>query len=101
MNLLKHLSLSKIERVVFSINLDKELGMDGFTTLFLLKARDVIGFYLLLAMKESRNNGSILSHFNATNIVLIPKVNHPLTFADSIQFPFVVPFTNYPLRKCI
>ena len=33
-------------------------------------------------MEESRKNGAMLSHFNTTDIVLIPKIQQPKIFID-------------------
>ena len=75
-------TLSNIHVVVFSMPVDKALGLDGLTTLLFQKCWDVICFEFLEALKESRKNISILKNFNTTNISLIPKVNDPYSFVD-------------------
>ena len=61
---------------------DKAPGPDGFTTLFFQKCWDVLGWELLLALEVSRKTGSMLKEFNATNVVIIPKIGDPQSFSD-------------------
>lgn len=46
------------------------------------RSLDFIGFDLILSMEESRKRRAMLSHFNDTNIFLIPKVQNPKSFVE-------------------
>lgn len=80
--LLTPFTVEEVYKVVFSLSPDKAPGPDGFAALFFQKCWDVIGFNLLAIMEESNKRGEMLKSFNATNIVLIPKIPSPSTFVE-------------------
>ena len=60
----KPITLEEVKSVVFSINLDKSPGPDGFQAFFFQKCWDIIGIDLWKAVKASRNDEALLSKIN-------------------------------------
>jgi hypothetical protein len=59
---------------------DKSPGPDGWTVEFFLHFFELVGEDLLGMVEESRRKGEVIKALNSTFLVLIPKVNKPLTF---------------------
>nr|GEY46185.1 RNA-directed DNA polymerase, eukaryota, reverse transcriptase zinc-binding domain protein [Tanacetum cinerariifolium] len=72
-NMAKEVSEDEIKDVVFEIDGDKALGLDGFSSGFFKKAWDVIGKDFCSAVKEFFISGKLLGEINATLIAIIPQ----------------------------
>ncbi|KAA3481590.1 reverse transcriptase [Gossypium australe] len=60
----------------------KAPGSDGFPTLFFQKYWHIVGKEVLKYCLGILNHGKEIESANTTNIVLIPKVSHPITLAN-------------------
>ena len=61
---------------------DKSPGLDGIPVEVYRCLFDVLGEDLLRVIELSRISGKIPAVFNSTFLVLIPKIDHPLSFED-------------------
>ncbi|XP_024004985.1 uncharacterized protein LOC112082116 [Eutrema salsugineum] len=64
----------EITNVVFHLPKNKAPGPDGLSMEFFLDSWDLVGADLIKPVKEFFNSGSLLRNFNATAIILIPKI---------------------------
>ena len=75
-------SKQEIEDILKGMQRDKSPGLDGWTVEFFLHFFDVIGDELVAVVEESRVTGQVFPPFNSTFLALIPKSDHPSSFAD-------------------
>ncbi|XP_059627374.1 uncharacterized protein LOC132270192 [Cornus florida] len=68
----------EVKQVVFSMAPMKAPGPDGMTPLFYQKYWEVLKVDIVRAVAGFFENGNLLSKFNHTNIVLIPKIPTPI-----------------------
>ena len=76
------ITLEEVERALKSFKKDKSPGPDGWPMDFFLAFFDLLGSELLNMVESSRIEGRVIPSLNSTFIVLIPKKENPLTFAD-------------------
>ncbi|KAL9227918.1 hypothetical protein vseg_003553 [Gypsophila vaccaria] len=69
----------EIKDIIFSIPDNKSPGLDDFTSKFYKDAWMVIGEDVIATVQEFFRNRKLLSQVNATNIVLIPKIERPVS----------------------
>nr|GEU78215.1 hypothetical protein [Tanacetum cinerariifolium] len=67
----------EIKEALFQIDGNKALGPNGFSSLFFIKAWDIMGKDVCIAVKEFFDNGMMLKEINSTLITLIPKIETP------------------------
>ena len=72
-SLMRPISMSELEGMVFSMRKGKAPGPDGFLVEFFQEFWDIINHDLLDVVQESYSNKEILWALNATFLVLIPK----------------------------
>ncbi|KAA3482958.1 reverse transcriptase [Gossypium australe] len=72
-DLIQLVSDDEIETVIFSQENDKALGSDGFSALFFKIAWSIVGLDVLIVVDHFSLTSKLLSAFNATVIVLVPK----------------------------
>ncbi|GJR64260.1 RNA-directed DNA polymerase, eukaryota, reverse transcriptase zinc-binding domain protein [Tanacetum coccineum] len=72
----------EIKHAMFSIEDDKAVGPDGFTSKFFKAAWSVVGSYVCSAVKEFFFSSKLLREFNANLISLVPKLQTPLKIID-------------------
>jgi len=71
-----------IKEAMFLIPIAKSPGLDGFSTGFFKKRWDLVDPLVINAVKEFFRNSKKLKKCNATNLVLLPKVQNPITVND-------------------
>ncbi|KAL0434072.1 UNVERIFIED_CONTAM: Transposon TX1 uncharacterized protein [Sesamum latifolium] len=81
-NLTAPVTRTEIKQAFFDIEEDKAPGPDGYSAGFYKAAWPVIGEEIMVAVEEFFTNGRLLKQVNATLLVLIPKVQSPVTVAD-------------------
>ncbi|XP_004306169.1 PREDICTED: uncharacterized protein LOC101307720 [Fragaria vesca subsp. vesca] len=64
----------EVKNVVFSMNADSAPGKDGYTGHFFQACWDVVGLYVIGAIKSFFQTGYILPNLNSNFVALIPKV---------------------------
>ncbi|GJR98189.1 RNA-directed DNA polymerase, eukaryota, reverse transcriptase zinc-binding domain protein [Tanacetum coccineum] len=67
----------EIKEALFQIDGNKAPGPDGLSSLFFIKAWDIVGKDICKAVKEFFDNGKMLKEINSTLITLIPKIDTP------------------------
>ena len=72
----------EVEKALKLFKRDKALGPDGWPVKFYLNFFDLLGPLLVNMVECSRKMGSVAPSLNSTFLALIPKVEHPLSFAD-------------------
>ncbi|XP_074305021.1 uncharacterized protein LOC141639953, partial [Silene latifolia] len=73
---------AEIKTVVFSIPDDKSPGPDGYSSCFFKASWAIIEEDMCKAVKDFFFSGKLLKQFNCTNLVLIPKVDNPVTVKE-------------------
>ena len=68
--------------VVFSMDLWKAPGPDGYLGIFYHHYWDIIGNDVVCTVRDFFSTGRLVKALNATNIVLIPKKELPSTVGD-------------------
>ncbi|GKC59716.1 RNA-directed DNA polymerase, eukaryota, reverse transcriptase zinc-binding domain protein [Tanacetum coccineum] len=76
-DLIKTITDEEIKEDLFSIDDNKALGPDGYTSKFFKTAWNVVGHNECCAVKEFFTTDKMLGELNATLISLIPKVSVP------------------------
>ena len=66
----------EIYRNVFSILPLKAIGLDGYHVIFFQNNWHILGSSIIQAIQEIFETTTILEDWSATNLVLIPKINH-------------------------
>ena len=79
-DLMKPVTLQKIQYVLSLSKNDKSLRLDGLPVEVYRALFDVMGLDLLRVVEDSRKCGKIPIVFNTTFISLIPKSDHPKSF---------------------
>ncbi|XP_051125984.1 uncharacterized protein LOC127247930 [Andrographis paniculata] len=80
--LLEPPTLAEIRAVVFSIDQDSVAGPDGFSAAFYQKCWEIIREDVFAAVLEFFSGAPLLKFYTATTLVLIPKKEGPLAWAD-------------------
>ncbi|CAA7048764.1 unnamed protein product [Microthlaspi erraticum] len=80
--LISEFSSQKIKDAFFSLPRNKTCGPDGFTAEFFISCWNFIGPEVIAAVKEFFRSGKILKQWNATSLVLIPKVTNAVSTKD-------------------
>lgn len=73
---------AEIKEAMFSIDVDKTAGPDGYTSKFFKVAWSIVGSDVCDAVREFFSSGKLLGEFNANLISLIPKIQVPLKVSD-------------------
>lgn len=73
---------SDIRDALFSIDVNKTPGPDGFTSGFFTENWDILGTELCAVVKNFFNKGQMLTQVNSTLISLIPKGKNPSSVSD-------------------
>ena len=76
------ISLMNAKSVLKGFSKSKSPGPNGWTIQLFLESFDFMGQGIMDAMEESWNTGKVYEKLNSTYIVLIPKVNKPISFSD-------------------
>ena len=80
--LMKLVSMQDLKNILSISKNDKSPRLDGIPVEVYRCLFDVLGEDLLRVIELSRISGNIPAVFNSTFLVLIPKIDHPLTFED-------------------
>lgn len=72
----------EIRNAFFSLPRNKTCGPDGFSAEFFCGCWDVVGPEVCDAIEEFFLSGSMLKQWNATTLVLIPKINNASSTSD-------------------
>ncbi|KAL1215279.1 putative mitochondrial protein [Cardamine amara subsp. amara] len=75
-------SLEEIKEAFFSLPRNKACGPDGYSAEFLIKCWSVVGAEVSSAIAEFFTTGTLLKQWNATNLVLIPKIQNASRVSD-------------------
>nr|XP_018631977.1 uncharacterized protein LOC108947926 [Nicotiana tomentosiformis] len=75
--ILEPFTIEEVKKAVFSIDINKSPGPDGYGSGFYRAAWRVIGKDITEAVLEFFQTGQLLKQINVTNIALIPKVTNP------------------------
>jgi hypothetical protein len=75
-------TLSEIKDILIHFKRERSPGPDGWTTEFFIYFFDLVGEDLLQMVEDSRLKGQISGSLNSTFLVLIPKIDSPLSFND-------------------
>lgn len=75
-------SNDKIRRALFDLNPNTAPGPDGFMALFFQEAWSTVGNDLTDTILKILNEGASLEDWNATVLILIPKVKEPSSMKD-------------------
>ncbi|KAG7588504.1 Zinc finger CCHC-type superfamily [Arabidopsis suecica] len=81
-NLEMPFSSEEIREAFFSLPRNKSSGPDGFSAEFFTGCWSVIGLEVIEAVSEFFTSGSMLKQWNATTLVLIPKLSNASKAAD-------------------
>ncbi|KAL5740040.1 hypothetical protein ACOSQ2_029220 [Xanthoceras sorbifolium] len=73
---------AEVRAAVFDMGPNKAPGPDGFHALFFQKFWNVVGEDVSSVCLKFLNGGCSVEEFNATNVVLIPKVKNPERMTD-------------------
>ncbi|CAI9769428.1 unnamed protein product [Fraxinus pennsylvanica] len=73
--------LEEVKAALWSIPKDSSPGHDGFSASFFITAWEFVQFHLLAVAKEYFGGYPLTCGLGTTNIVLIPKVESPNSFA--------------------
>lgn len=73
----KEITKNEVKEALMSTAPLKALSPDGFHVMFYQKSWDIVGDNMHNLVIEFFNHGHLLEGLNDTNIVLIPKVQHP------------------------
>ncbi|GKB56761.1 RNA-directed DNA polymerase, eukaryota, reverse transcriptase zinc-binding domain protein [Tanacetum coccineum] len=76
-NMIKDITNKEIKEAMLDIDNDKAPRPDGYTSCFFIKAWNVVGMDVCLAVKEFFQIGKLLKELIATIIYLIPKLSTP------------------------
>lgn len=76
-NLIKIPDKEEVRATLGKMKADKALGPDGMTTLFYDHFWKIVGDDVVKTVQQFFKEGFLLQHLNVTNLVLIPKVEHP------------------------
>ncbi|XP_019248819.1 PREDICTED: uncharacterized protein LOC109228099 [Nicotiana attenuata] len=77
MELIQPFTVKKVKQAMFSIDVNKSPGPDGYGSGFYREAWSIIGNDVTAAILEFMENGKLLRQVNSTVICLIPKVPVP------------------------
>ena len=72
----------EIKRSMFSIDINKAPGPDGFSSLFFKRAWSIVGREVCDEIADFFSSGSMLREINCTIIALVPKVPNPSSMHD-------------------
>lgn len=70
-------STKEVKQAMFSIEVNKSPGLDGYSSGFLRDAWSVVGEDVTQAILQFLESGKLLKQRNATTITLIPKIATP------------------------
>lgn len=77
------ITVDAFEKVILNANIDKDPGVDGFNPDFSKACWEIIKWDVISAIKDFFFlNGHLLKQVNATSIMLVPKIQNLVTFAD-------------------
>lgn len=82
MTLIKPFSKEEIKAAFFSLPRNKISGLDGYSSKFFIACCDVVGAKVSEAITEFFETVRILKQWNATTLVLIPKIPNASTTSD-------------------
>nr|XP_016481576.1 PREDICTED: uncharacterized protein LOC107802576 [Nicotiana tabacum] len=77
MELIQPFTVNEVKHAMFSIDVNKISGPDGYGSGFYREAWSIIGNYVTTTILEFMENGKLLRQVNSTVISLIPKVPVP------------------------
>ncbi|KAG7541866.1 Reverse transcriptase zinc-binding domain [Arabidopsis thaliana x Arabidopsis arenosa] len=72
----------EIKAAFFSLPKNKTSGPDGYSAEFFISCWSIVGPEVCSAVSEFFSSGSMLKQWNATNLVLIPKIQNASRVAD-------------------
>ncbi|KAG7578379.1 Reverse transcriptase domain [Arabidopsis thaliana x Arabidopsis arenosa] len=75
-------SLKEIKDAFFSLPRNKTSGPDGYSAEFFVSCWSVVGHEVSSAILEFFRSGSLLKQWNATSLVLIPKIQNAAKVSD-------------------
>nr|GEY35730.1 hypothetical protein [Tanacetum cinerariifolium] len=81
-NMVRPVTNEEIKAVMFSIGDERAPGLDGFSSAFFKKGRDIVGLDIFHAIRDFFINGRLLKDIDHTFIALIPKVSTPHKIND-------------------
>nr|GEW43884.1 hypothetical protein [Tanacetum cinerariifolium] len=73
-DMIREVSNKEIKNAIFDIRDNKALGPDGYSSLLLKRAWNIIGNDMCDAIKEFFESGKMLGEINVTLIALVPKI---------------------------
>ena len=76
------ISLAEVEIALKSFKKDKSPGLDGWPVEFYPTFFEILGPELVKVVESSKKDGQVAPSLNSTFIVLIPKKEKPISFAD-------------------
>lgn len=86
-SLVKPFSNEDIKAAFFFLPRNKTSGPDGYYSEFFISYWEVVGTEVSEAIREFFENGRILKQWNATKLVLIPKIPNALATIDFRPIP--------------
>lgn len=75
-------SAQEIKDVFFSLPRNKTSGPDGYSSEFFISCWQIVGPEVVEAVQEFFKSGSMLRQWNATTLVLIPKITNASSTSD-------------------
>ncbi|KAL8108545.1 hypothetical protein AgCh_024855 [Apium graveolens] len=81
-NLLRPVEIMEFNKALFNMHPDKSPGPDGLSPGFYQKYWSIVGNYIIKLVQEFFTTGVLLDQLTDTNIVSMPKKQHPSRIAD-------------------
>lgn len=78
----KEFSDEDIKAAVFSMPRNKTSGPDGYSAEFFMSSWSVVGPEVIDDVREFFRSGRLLNQWNATTIILIPKIPNASSISD-------------------
>eukprot|EP00252_Welwitschia_mirabilis_P020696 TRINITY_DN5118_c0_g3_i1.p1 TRINITY_DN5118_c0_g3~~TRINITY_DN5118_c0_g3_i1.p1 ORF type:complete len:124 (+),score=12.54 TRINITY_DN5118_c0_g3_i1:387-758(+) len=82
LNLIQPITNKEVKNIMFSINVNKSPGPDGYNSGFFKFAWDIVGEEITEVVREFFQRDTFPKSLNSTLISLIPKVDAPSTPSD-------------------